>query len=270
VSLITITAPGEDFGLRWDTNTCDHDPEKPCSGKHGCVVDPDAAQQWNKAAPSNWSSLHRRAQSRARRAAKRAGGDGFRLVAKTWEFQKRGVLHLHLVVGMETPTERLAALTYLAALDELREWYCFGFVDRGPKAPPATGEWTSILKPDRRGGRPRMPRVVERGKAANYLAKYVAGSKTDGTLALTETVRHKDVPGHVTYVGRHLTARTRCTMRSLREHRHAFALRARAEMMCRHDLLLELEVEDADDARTIEVLQAQIPPPIFSGCQPPS
>jgi hypothetical protein len=184
------------------------------------------------------------------------------LVGKTWEFQKRGVLHLHLVVGMETPTERLAALTYLAALDELKELYCFGFVDRGPKAPPAHGEWVHLLKADRRGGRPRMPRVVERGRAANYLAKYVAGSKSDGTLALTETVRHRDVPGHVVYVGRHLTARTHCTMRSLREHRHAYMLWNRAIDQNLEHLLLTIE-DDATDREIIDVLQSQIPPPVF-------
>lgn len=262
VALITITAPGEDFGLIWDSDTCDHDPERPCSGKNGCRVHPDAAHQWNKAAPGNWSALHKRAQSRARRAAKRAGGDGFRLVAKTWEYQRRGVLHLHLVVGMTTPTERLAALVYIAALDELRELYCFGYVDRGPKAPPAHGEWTKLLKPDRRGGRPRMPRVIERGRAANYLAKYVAGSKTDGTLALTETVRHRDVPGHVIYVGRQLTAQTNCTMRTLREHRHAYTLWNRALDYGLEHLLYALP-DDAGDRAIIDALQSQIPPPNF-------
>ena len=53
-----------------------------------------------------------------------------------WELQRRGVWHLHVVVGMETAVERAWAIGYVHALRELAPRYGFGFVDAKPLPNP--------------------------------------------------------------------------------------------------------------------------------------
>ena len=267
VAIVTLTAPGEEL-LPWDPTWCSHEPHEQCSGRRGCQVEREAARRWNEEAPANWRALHRRAHGRAARVARRLGIKWANL-AYNWEFQKRGALHRHIVVPMGTPGERLATLTYIAALDELRQEYAFGFVDRGPKAPPAVGEWIRAFQPDRRGGRPRMPRVIPAGQAAGYLAKYIAGSKKGKPLAITETVWHPDVPGHVVSIGPHLTRRTGCTMRSLRLNRQYSVLAGKADLMGLGHLVDVLEEQDLDLESRVRALIANLPPPRFlAGSRP--
>lgn len=201
VAMITITAPGSNL-LPWDRALCEHAPGERCSGPRGCQVERQRAQAWNMAAPPAWRALHRRASQHARRIAKQ-GGASWSMVARLWEYQARGVLHLHVVVPMGSAAERIASHAYLDYVLDHRELYGFGNVDRGRKT-RAGARWRRALE------------VVSQGRAANYLAKYVAGSKSDGRLALTETVSHVDVPGHVVYVSRRLTSCTGVTMRTLR------------------------------------------------------
>jgi hypothetical protein len=191
VTVGTITAPGRDV--------------LPHDGDGQVVL--DAASRWNAHAPGAWSRMHRRASARTRRYARRMGGEWMGPLGASWEFQRRGVLHRHFVLPMATHLDRLCARYYVACLDELRHEFGFGFVDRGRRR---RHRWSRQLE------------VVPAQRAGRYLAKYIAGLKSDGRLALTETVTHRDVPGHVTYVSRRLTARTGCTMRSLREARRQF------------------------------------------------
>jgi hypothetical protein len=203
VALVTVTAPGADV-LPW----ADDGTRR---------VDPEAARRWNLWAREGWRRMHRRAAQRADRFHRRHGGSGWRIVAKSWEFQRRGVLHRHVILPMATALDRMASERYVIALDELRHEFGFGFVDRGRKT--KRHQWARQLE------------VVPRERAARYLAKYIAGVKSDGRLALSETVTHPDVPGHVTYVSRRLTARTRCTMTTLRAHRllHCIAAESRID-----------------------------------------
>jgi uncharacterized protein YukE len=109
-----------------------------------------------------------------------------------WELQRRGVWHLHFVLGMETAIERAWAFEYVAALRELGAGCCFGFVDAKPL---------------------RSPQPAER--ASGYLSKYLAKWKADGSMEVTETVL---AAGRtlLNYVSRKLTAESGITMRVLR------------------------------------------------------
>ncbi len=202
--LVTVTAPGADL-LPWDRSRCSHPAGVKCSGKkHGCQVQAAAAQDFNQAAPGNWSGQHRTAAGRARYLARKSGG-AWRVVAREWEFQARGVLHMHVVVPMGTALERRCSYVYVAALRELAGAHGFGNVDSG--------------RPTWIDGKLRRPiTVIPSGGAARYLAKYLAAF--DGCkLTLSETVTHPDVPPHLMFVSRCLTGETGCTMRSLRVRR---------------------------------------------------
>ena len=123
------------------------------------------------------------------------------IVSRTWEYQKRGALHVHVVVGIHTARELAGAHAYAAQLHRLRGSFDFGFVDRG-----------------RRTGGRRALEVVPAERAARYMAKYLAPIR-GGKLLLSETVIRRDVPPHAMHVHRDLTRRTGITMRSLRWRR---------------------------------------------------
>ena len=198
VALVTITAPGADV-LRWD--------RRPGPGGRR-RVHPFSAAIWNRWAPANWRRLHRAAAQRARR---RHGK--LTLLGWSWEFQRRGVLHKHVILGVGSAVELAAAHTYVQALDELRHAHRFGFVDRGRK---------------RRGT--RSLEVVPALRAARYVAKYLAKRGDGDELVLSETVHHRDVPPLVVYVARAMTARTGITMRHLRHVRLAYVLAPRLDL----------------------------------------
>lgn len=190
VALVTVTAPGVDV-LPWG----------PC----GTLVDERAAAAWNRDAPTNWSYLHRAAAPDAREVA--AGwGMTWRLLVKAWEYQRRGVLHLHLLVPAGSPAMLAASNRYVAALHENAHAHGFGFVDRGKL--PSTGP--------RRSARTLQP--VDPHRAAAYVSAYVASTGA-GKGGVAEVAAKQGVPGAVVYVAQALTARSGVTMRSLRARR---------------------------------------------------
>lgn len=194
VRMITVTAPGVDGGLPWDEAHCWHLGEHRHSGEIGCRVLPAAAGLWNENAPAWWTELHRQ----ARQAAKRSCASSPELLVKIWEPQKRGVLHLHLVVGYTTPAERAAADRYVAELVRLAERHGFGFVDRKLE-------------------------VKDPSAAAAYLSSYFVTGK-GRKVALRESVQSEILPRSIFYVARWLSARSGITMRTLRLRRYAYRL----------------------------------------------
>lgn len=186
VRMITVTAPGVDAGLPWDEDHCAHLGDHEHSGPLGCRVLPEAAAAFNERAPAWWTELHRQ----ARQAAKRAVGCAPSLLVRDWELHKRGVLHLHLVVGYSTLGEKRAADRYVEELSSRAARHGFGFVDRKRE-------------------------VKEPSQAAAYLSSYfVAGKK--GKMSLRETVKSKAMPRSIVYVAPWLSQRSGLTMRSLR------------------------------------------------------
>jgi hypothetical protein len=199
---IAVTAPGEEVGLIWDRELCRHRAGERCSGPKGCVVVADAAAAWNDGSRRWWRELNRVCKQRADRkisqlGAKTRGG----LLMYEWELQKRGVWHLHVVLGMETAVERVWAIEYVAALCEVGPSKGSGFIDRKPL---------------------RSPRPAE--KAAWYLSKYLAKWLPDGRLEISETVKSAGRT-LLNYTSRNLTRKTGCTMRALRNVRVVWAWR---------------------------------------------
>lgn len=193
-ALVTVTAPGVDV-LPW----ADERHER-------CAVGPLA--EWNATATGRWRDLHRIASRRAKRAA---GDAPWCVLVKVWQEQRRGALHVHLVVPMASAAERAGSEAYVAALHEHRTGHSFGFVDR----------------------RLEM-RSTEHSGA--YVARYVT----------SELAACRNLPGHVVDVARKLTAQTGVTVRTLRAERAKFAssaarLDSRSPCEASHQLALALD-----------------------------
>lgn len=202
VAMITVTAPGEGEGLVWDRSRCSHPPGERCGGPKGCRVVQTAAELWNDYSRDQWRELNRIAKQRADRAVRRLGSnERGGLLMYEWELQKRGVWHNHVVLGMETAVERVWAYEYVRALRAVGPSKFFGFVDARPLRSPQPA-----------------------AQVAGYLSKYLAKWRDDGTLDVSETVLAADRT-LLNYVSRKLTARSGCTMRSLRMLRVAWAFR---------------------------------------------
>lgn len=184
VMMATITAPGSEV-LR-------HDESGHVRAWDGRV--------WNRGAPRWWRVLHHRAAQEARRQT----GQRPVMLAWVWQYQRRGLLHKHVVLGLATAGDRAAAHAYVNALSRFASECRFGFVDRG--------RW------DPKRGR-RSLREMSGKHAGRYVAKYLVQRMDDGRFAVSETVTHDDVPPLIVYVARALTDRTGVTMRSLREWR---------------------------------------------------
>jgi hypothetical protein len=202
VSMTTVTAPGEDAGLVWGSSRCSHPPEEACSGRKGCRVVQGAADLWNESSRKWWRELNRIAKQHADRRLRSLGYENRGgLLAYSWEMQRRGVWHLHIVLGMQTAPEREWARTYVETLRRIGPAKGFGFVDAKPLETPQ-----------------------EARRIAGYLSKYLAKWNPDGTLEVIETVT---AAGRtlLNYVSRDLTMLTGATMRGLRNARLVWASR---------------------------------------------
>lgn len=196
--MFSVTAPGADL-YPFDPRFCSHSPGEKCSGRRGCRVDPVVAEAFNRRAGKWWSELHRAAKTRADRATGRKG----KLLARVWEKQARGLAHLHGVLSVETPGDVAWAKAYLTALREMAPRYGFGFVDG----------WEKV-------GRKFWPGE----QAGAYLSSYFVRGR--GRKApITENVLAGDLPRLVVFIGRDLSSRSGCTMRSLRSARRLWASR---------------------------------------------
>lgn len=214
VSLVTVTAPGRDL-LPFREGT--HEVERAI------------ARRWNRQARAEWRRIHRKATQKAKRHARRHGFE-WGVIARAWAFQRRGVLHLHVIVPMERAIDRICSQIYAEALASMAEAHGFGYVDRGRKTRAGT-TWSR-----------RLLEVVHQERAARYLAKYVA-KHTEVGLELHATALHPDAPGQIVYVSRELVSRTGISMRYLRSRRIAFNIAAAWKMP--YDELLELLAEGA-------------------------
>jgi hypothetical protein len=215
--MVTLTPPGEDQ-LPWDESVCGHLGPHKHTGKNGvCKIVSEVCDAWNENASERARELNRVAKLRAdRELAKRGIQEKRGKLAHAWEHQKRGALHVHVIVPMGTEeqdswgtnVDACWSRLYVAALGELAPRYGFGFVDDHPI----------------NEGEPRPAR-----EAAAYLSSYLISGKAE-KAAITETVRSKVVPSVVVYVSAKLTAKTFCTMRNLRRTRRLFMWRCgRAE-----------------------------------------
>jgi hypothetical protein len=189
VKLATVTAPGREK-LR-------HDPDGNVSWA--------SAYWWNKQVPHHWRGYYQEAQQHVHRELGRRA----LVLAWVWQYQRRGVLHKHLILGVATASDRRAADRLVYWLDRLRSKHGFGFVDRG--------RWDYKR-------RRRDLREMTGQHAGRYAAKYLVQRDNEtGRYAVSETVTHDDVPPRIVYVKQTLTAATGVTMRGLREWRFIVA-----------------------------------------------
>lgn len=184
VWLLTVTAPGADV-LPWSED-----------GRR--VVQEEAADEWNRTAPGRWSELHRQASQATKR-----DGHSLSFLTREWQLQGRGVLHVHVVVGVETWAEKAAANVYVGHLRRLARQHGFGFIDAVD-----------------RDGKSGKSRVMEAHRAAGYLTKYLAESSQ---LMRAVEMRHR--PGNLLWVSPRLSALTLCTRRRLRRARLLWRIR---------------------------------------------
>jgi hypothetical protein len=189
ILLSAVTAPGAGM-LPWDTQQCAALGEHRHSGKLGCRVSRVAAREWNESAADRWRRLHRRAYQDA---VKQVGRGSVFLVARVWEMQARGVLHVHPVLAYGTARQMAGARCYLTRLAELAPQYGFGFVHHSPQH----------VKPQ-----PAQ-------NAAAYLSSYFVKGKC-GKETLWESARSTAMPRSIVHVSVKLTQHTGCTMRTLR------------------------------------------------------
>lgn len=192
VWLLTVTAPGADL-LPWDPDTSQ--------------VEQHAAHEWNRSAAKRWRELHRW----ARQATERAGFE-VSFLARVWQLQRRGVLHLHLVVGVESPAEHAAARYYVAKLRERSAEFGFGFIDARD-----------------RDGKTGRSTLLEPYKAANYLSRYLGESGQ-----LVSALRLTERPSRLIWISRELTSKSTVTMRRLRRVRFLYVIRTSGRGVLRY------------------------------------
>jgi hypothetical protein len=99
VSMFSITAGGTDTPHgRWDVQRCARRELHKHSGTAGCRVTRLDAAVWNASAPERWGQLRDAVYSRVRR---KFGKVRVVILGVVWQFQARGLLHAHIVVGFE-------------------------------------------------------------------------------------------------------------------------------------------------------------------------
>lgn len=199
VCQIAITAPGAADHRRADGKViagvlpwaCERDHDH---RKAGCKVQDRAAERWCETLPERWPRFRDAARKRVRRA-----GLVPVLLVRVWEPQKRGVPHLHLVMGA-AGVDHVAAGKFARALHDLAPAYAFGFVDR--KVTP-----------------------VSRRVAARYIAGYLTG-RSKKKSSIRDNISHPRMPTSLLWVSPVLTRQTGCTMRRFRYVRWFVAWRA--------------------------------------------
>lgn len=221
VVLVSITAPGEER-LPWDEAHCGHRRRHRHRGPSGCRVQQRAAREWADTATWRWARLRNAARLAAQRAGRNEAtgelGAAPSLLERVWEPQKRGVPHLHLVLGFATGAERQAARAFVDELKRLAHDYDFGFVDG--RLEPITAE-----------------------DASRYLSSYLTGRNSKHKGSIRENVADPVMPRSLIWLTPALTSTstssriaamrerlrvargTGVTMRMLRKARHLWAAR---------------------------------------------
>lgn len=195
VGLVTVTAPGDDWWTAEGARTGNTRREE--------------MRAWNASARARWRRAHEQA-SRVARTYARAHGERWRLLYRSWEYQKRGLLHVHAVVPAHTPVHETASTLYVASLWARARRHGFGYVMAGDSS--------------ERPGWQRPPRLALASEtaAARYVAKYVS-SVGAGKEGMVSAARKTAQRGSILYVSRWLTAASGVTMTSLRARRRVHA-----------------------------------------------
>lgn len=207
---VTLTGPGGDV-LPFDPASCSHGPDVKCAGGLGCRTERYRAARWNKGAPRRWNDFMT--------ALRKALGVDVQYCG-SWETQKRGVLHRHVVLWAPGVSHKRMAATVKWCAS--RRHVGFGRqIDVQPisgVSVEALGEVTGAVSAD----------MAQR---AGYVAKYATKG---GDLAVTLDVE----TGEIVQGGyRRWSASRRwgCTMGSIRRERAEWCKVRRAAAVPRSD-----------------------------------
>lgn len=195
VALITITAPGRNhFG--W--------------GPAGSFDSPrEQKLDWNRSARRRFRRLHLEASREVRRSAAFEFCD-WRLLYRSWEYQKRGLLHAHLILPYGSFAERWCTDRYLLNLWNLADRYHFGYVLGGSRD----------YKPHH-GGAPWVAPATG-ADVARYVCKYVA-SVGSGKDSMRTVAQRTGKRGSVLYIAPGLMRLSGVSMTTLRARRRIWA-----------------------------------------------
>jgi hypothetical protein len=238
VVMVTITAPGEDR-LPWDEHHCRKRREHKHYGPNGCRVQQRIAREWADMLSWRWAQLRGAARLETRRKLRTSDGElgpAPSLLLRAYEPQKRGVPHLHIVLGYGTLAERDAAHVFVGELKRLAGRHDFGFADgrgktRGVRNPRPVIE---------RHGVPLRP--MGGADAARYLANYLTGRNSKKKNSIRDNLSDPIMPRSLLWLTPALSSLTASqpwihqmrermgiaggtgiTMRMLRKARHIWA-----------------------------------------------
>lgn len=195
VALITITAPGRRFFA--------------AAADEWAGGEREAMAWWNDDARDWWRELHLWASRPLRRWASQHA-PRWRLLFRSWEYQKRGALHLHLVLPYATPEERRVTELYVFNLWSGARQHRFGYVMGGESSARPTFA--------------RPPRVVpaDGPAAARYVCKYVASTGA-GKEGMVDVAQRTAQRGSVLYVAPMLQQASGVNITKLRARRRIYS-----------------------------------------------
>lgn len=164
---------------------------------------------WNRSARERWQELHRAASAAPRRQCREAGTD-WRVLYRTWEWQRRRVLHLHVVLPYHDDASRAATDSYVAELHQRSRQHGFGYILAGDRN--ETPGWD----------RPPTVKTMDVNATAAYVSKYVskAGDSRDG---MVNVARAAGMRGSVLYIAPHLLKASGVSMVTLQNRRRIWA-----------------------------------------------
>jgi hypothetical protein len=231
VVMVAVTPPGEQR-LPWDEEWCSHRRPHKHRGPSGCRVEERAAREWSETAGERYKLMRDAAQKFTRRQMKKAAGAprAANIIGRVWEPQRRGVPHLHIVLGYGDLAERITANLFVSYVKaKASSEYDFGWVEQPWDAKKCDRDHV-----DENGRHVHNPAAgcrvklsgISGAEAARYLVRYLTGrSKRKSTIR--ENVSHPNMPMSLIWLSNRLTnvekGGTGMTMRTLRRARHLWA-----------------------------------------------
>jgi hypothetical protein len=220
VVMVAITPPGEQR-LPWDQEWCSHRRPHQHKGPSGCRVQQRAAREWSETAGERYKLM----RDAAGKFTRRHGPQPVNLIGRVWEPQRRGVPHLHVVLGYGALTERIAANLFVSYLKAHSADYDFGWVEQRWDAQRCAHLGKHTHDPAL-GCRVKLSGIAG-AEAARYLVRYLTGrSKKKSTIR--ENISHPNMPTSLIWITPRLTSLKRggtgVTMRTLRRSRHLWAV----------------------------------------------
>ena len=156
--MYTLTPPGEDV-LPFDRSRCSHPRTLKCSGKRGCVVEEGTRREWNATFQRRLSRLYETVQAAVRREV----GVRANVLASGKEAQRRGPVHAHYILGVESAEELRSAKAFRRHLERLSRnpRYLFGHVHGKFVKPKPAREVAAYLSSYFLGGRGHKAKLTE-------------------------------------------------------------------------------------------------------------